>query len=142
MINYNQVGGLNIAFQNYLLPVTALVAGSNSFTFSSNFPYSVGQNLYAEKIDQGFNCCPVQFMVFNANPFDLTSCFFSNGGQDFNSTVDFLQNAWTILFPLDKPKVNHTHIDFLNNYLELRFVCGVPNQDVNIYVLYTYWINP
>lgn len=140
MINYNQVGGgINIAFQNYLLPVTALTAGSNSFIFDSNSPYSVGQNLYAEKIDQGFNCCPLQFIVFNFNGSDLTSCFFGNGGQDFNTTVDFLQLAYTILYPLDKNKVNHTHIDFLNNYLELRFVAGVPSGDVNIYVLYTYW---
>jgi hypothetical protein len=139
MINYNQVGGLNIAFQNYLLPVTALIAGSNGFVFSTNTPYSVGQNLYAEKIDQAFNCCPVQFMIFNNNTSDLNSCFFGNGGQDFNSTVDFLNRAWTILFPLDKNKGNHTHIDFLNNYLELRFTSGLPDGDVNIYVLYTYW---
>lgn len=139
MINYNQVGGLNIAFQNYLLPVTALTAGSNSFIFASNSIFTVGENLYAQKIDQGFNCCPVQFMIFNNNTSDLTSCFFGNGGQDFNSTVDFLNRAWTILFPLDKTKGNHTHIDFLNNYLELRFVAGVPTGDVNIYILYTYW---
>jgi hypothetical protein len=139
MINYNQVGGLNIAFQNYLLPVTALSVGSNSFTFGSNSIFTVGENLYAQKIDQGFNCCPVQFMIFNNNTSDLNSCFFGNGGQDFNSTVDFLNRAWTILFPLEKSKVNHTHIDFLNNYLELRFAAGVPDGDVNIYVLYTYW---
>ena len=139
MINYNQVGGINIGFQNYLLPVTALAAGTNSFQFDSNSIYTVGQNLYAQKIDQGFNCCPVQFMIFNNNTTDLTSCFFGNGGQDFNSTVDFLNRAWTILYPLDKTKGNHTHIDFLNNYLELRFVAGVPTGYVNIYVLYTYW---
>lgn len=141
MLNYNiNTAGLPIGLQQYLLPVTALVAGTNSFVFSTNSIYSVGQNLYAEKIDQGFNCCPFQFIVFNANPFDLTSCFFSNGGQDFNSTVDFLQNAYTILYPLEKSKVNHTHIDFLNNYLELRFVCGVPDGDVKICVLFTYFL--
>jgi hypothetical protein len=139
MINYNQVGGLNIAFQNYLLPVTALTAGSNTFTFASNSIFTVGENLYAQKIDQGFNCCPVQFIIFNHNTGDLTSCFFGNGGQDFNSTADFTNNAWTILYPLDKTKGNHQHIDFLNNYLELRFAAGVPDGDVNIYILYTYW---
>jgi hypothetical protein len=140
MLNYNiNTAGLPIGFQQYLLPVTALSAGSNTFTFGSNSIFTVGENLYAQKIDQGFNCCPLQFMIFNNNTSDLNSCFFGNGGQDFNSTVDFLNRAWTILFPLDKTKGNHTHIDFLNNYLELRFASGVPTGDVNIYVLFTYF---
>jgi hypothetical protein len=139
MINYKNTGNLPIDFQNYLLPVTALTAGTNSFEFDSNSIYTVGENLYAQKIDQGFNCCPVQFIIFNNNTGTLNSCFFGNGGQDFNSTADFISNAWTILFPLDKTKGNHQHIDFLNNYLELRFTAGVPDGDVNIYILYTYW---
>jgi hypothetical protein len=139
MLNYINTAGLPIGLQQYFIPVTALAAGSNSFIFDTNSPYSVGANLYAQKIDQVFNCCPVQFMIFNNNTTDLTSCFFGNGGQDFNSTVDFLNRAYTILFPLDKTKGNHTHIDFLNNYLELRFVCGVPDGNVNIYVLFTYF---
>jgi len=139
MINYQSLPvGLNVDFQNYFIPAGAMSVGVNSFLFDSTSTFSVGANNYANRIDNGFNCCPLQFMVFNDSTGNFTQCFFYNGTSDFNSTVDFETRRWTLLMPLDKTKGNHTHVDTLNFNLELRFTVGVVG-DLNIYLLYTYW---
>lgn len=140
MINYQSLPvGLNVDFQNYFIPAGAMTVGTNSFSFDNSSTFSVGGNNYADRIDNGYNCCPLQFMVFNAGTNDFTNCFFYNGSSDFNSAVDFETRRWTLLMPLDKSKGNHTHVDTLNFNLELRFTVGVVG-DLNIYLLYSYWL--
>jgi hypothetical protein len=138
MIGYNSPpASLNYGTVNYLIPASAQNLGTNSFAFDDS-TYVIGIDLYKIKIDDGFNCCPINFIIFNNATNDYNQCRFFTS-QDLNTNVDFETRRYTILYPLDKNKVNHVHVDSLATYLNLTFTPGVSLGDLNIIVNFTFW---
>jgi hypothetical protein len=138
MINYNvPAAGLNYGTVNYFIRASSQTVGTNAFIFDDS-TYALGIDLYKIKIDDGFNCCPINFIVFNNALNDYNLCRFFTS-QDLNSNVDFETRRYTILYPLDKPKVNHSHVDSLQQYLNLTFTPAAAVGDLNIIVNFTYW---
>ena len=138
MIGYSAPAvALNYGTVNYFIPSGSQSFGTNAFIFD-NSVYAIGTDGYKLAIDDGFNICPISFIVFNDSSNDYNQCRFLTGGQDFNSSVDFEKGRYTILYPVDKTKVNHTHVDSLLNYLGLTFAVTTIGN-LNIIVNYMYW---
>jgi hypothetical protein len=138
MIGYNSPpAALNYGTVNYFIRSSSQTGGTNAVTFDDS-SFAVGVDLYKIKIDEGFNCCPINFIVFNDAINDYNSCRFFTS-QDLNSNVDFEAGRYTILYPLDKPKVNHSHVDSLATYLNLTFTPGGSLGDLNIIVNFTFF---
>jgi hypothetical protein len=138
MIGYSAPAvALNYGTVNYFIPIGSQNLGTNAVIFD-NSVYAIGTDGYKLAIDNNFSVCPINFIIFNDSSADYNQCRFLVGGQDFNSNVNFEAGRYTILYPIDKPKVNHSHVDSLLNYLGLTFdVTTIGN--LNIIVNYMYF---
>ena len=127
---------------NYFIDFLTIQAGQisngvNSISFNTGSFYN--------RCNAGFNCVPIQFIIYNSlksSPIDLTQFAMTNGTDKWNSTADVLNNRYTILFPLDKTKGNHQHLDNINLPLVATFTAASTASlgSITLTVLFSSWI--
>lgn len=138
MIGYNSPINSNNYYIDYLTIQAGQIAnGVNAITFNSGTFYN--------RCNAGFNCVPIQFVIYNSlksSPIDLTQFSMTNGTDKWNSTADVTNNRYTILYPLDKTKGNHQHLDNINLPLVAAFTAASTASlgSITITVLFSSWI--
>jgi len=116
MLNLSFPGNAGYYIDRTTVPFTQIVNGNNTFAFTS-----AATSLFAAKIDAGNFCVPIMWYIYNSTGLDFSQAVFKNGTGDWNSIADILGDNWTVIYPLDKTKVNHQHIGAIDEYLSLTF---------------------
>jgi hypothetical protein len=122
----------------YTIPAAVQVPGPNGVTLTDDTftPF----NYFQYKIDQGYNVVPVQFVVFNAGTTKYTKASFLNENTvPWGSECDLNEGQYTVIFPIDRLKGNHLHIDFINQGLRIQFTTGATLGAITATVLFNYW---
>lgn len=135
MLNYfSPSSGSGYYIDRLTVPAAQIVSGTNSIFFNNT-----STSTFAAKIAAGFYCVPLQWYIYNSTGDTYTQAKFKNGGGDWNSIADLSGDDWTILYPLDKTKVNHTHMGNISEFLTLVFTTpGAPLAGgLTIYSLFT-----
>lgn len=134
MLNYGLTGNNGFFIDRLTIPFTQIVNGANSFSFGN-----VNTSLFAAKINSGMYCVPIMFYIYNSTGLDFSLAVFKNSGGDWNSTCDIIDANWTILYCTDKSKVNHSHIQVINDFLSLVFVAPIAATQggLTIYCVFT-----
>jgi hypothetical protein len=127
---------------NYFIDFLTIQAGQIS-NGVNNISFNTGT--FYNRCNAGFNCVPIQFIIYNnlkSSPIDLNQFSMTNGTDKWNSTADVTNNRYTILFPLDKTKGNHQHIDDINLPLEASFTAPATASlgSITITVLFSSWL--
>ena len=116
MLNLSFPGNTGYFIDRTTVPFTQILSGNNSIAFTN-----AATSLFAAKIDAGNFCVPIMWYIYNSTGNTLTQGVFKNGSGDWNSIADITGDGWTVLYPLDKVKGNHTHIGAIDQYLTLSF---------------------
>jgi hypothetical protein len=127
---------------NYFIDFLTIQAGQIS-NGVNNISFNTGT--FYNRCNAGFNCVPIQFTIYNSlksSPIDLAQFSMTNGTDKWNSTADVTNNRYTILYPLDKTKGNHQHIDTINLPLQASFTAPTTASlgSITITVLFASWI--
>lgn len=127
---------------NYFIDFLTIQAGQIS-NGVNNISFNTGT--FYNRCNAGFKCVPIQFTIYNSlksSPIDLAQFSMTNGTDKWNSTADVTNNRYTILFPLDKTKGNHQHIDTINLPLVASFTAASTASlgSITITVLFSSWI--
>lgn len=116
MLNLSFQGNTGYFIDRTTVPFSQIVNGNNTFAFTS-----AATSLFAAKIDAGNFCVPIMWYIYNSTGLDFAQAVWKNGTGDWNSNADVIADNWTVIFPLDKTKVNHQHIGTIDEYLSLTF---------------------
>lgn len=134
MLNLSLLSNAGFFIDRTTVIGTSIAFGNNTFSWSDP-----AVSLYAAKINASNYCVPIMWYIYNSTGVDFTLAAFKNGGGNWNSSADFSTDRWTILYPLDKPKGNHSHIDVINDYMSLSLTAATPplTGGLTIYTVFT-----
>lgn len=134
MIEYTGLNNSIYLIDHLTISGNSLLSGNNNFNFNAG-------NFY-NRVSAGYNAVPIQFIIQNTTTIDFTKWQFQTGADTWNSYADILKGRYTILFPFDKNKGNHIHIDAINNPLSVSFnnLLGTSAGQINITVLFSSWL--
>jgi hypothetical protein len=138
MLNYQRKAEQSFFIDFVTVPAANIVNGANTFLF--NDPT---QSLYAYYISTKYRCVPWQFVVYNTTDLQYTFAQFTDMSLFWCNKINFEIGEYTVAYCIDGNKANHSHVNSITAYLELKFNSpGIPGGGgLNIWIMFSTWSN-